>query len=1089
MKRWLAALMAMMLFLLPAVSMAAEYATITGGWLRLRTYPSYDSQTVASYYTGTKVEVLGTSGDWYHVRLSDGNSGYMHRDYLTLSESSSAGNGTENGSTATEGANATVVSSNGYGVRLRMGPGTSYRIIRSFPVGTPVAVIQRGTYWSKVKVGSYTGYMMSQFLSVNSSTYTGDAGNASGESGSNSDNGQNGSTDNSSTDSGSNNDPVTFIGDATIWSGNGCGVRLRSGPGTEYSKIGVYSVGTKVKLITKGAVWDYVQVGSRRGYMMNEFLLYNDHYTVTGVSINNLKPVVGNVLAVQSITPSSATVTYEWLVRSASGKETVKGTSAAYLVTDEDAGATIRLRITGTGNYKGTVHSKSTEAVVKTGSVDDLTLNILNPYVGDLLKPVITPADATVTYSWTVDGKEKSTRSSYTVHKNDLGKTITLTVTGQHPFNGERSVTTQPVKAMEAPVVETTGLPTGQFQMSYTTQLSAIGGGELKWSIIKGALPIGLALDQRGIISGTPTECGTKTFTVQVSNSVGKDTRELQLTINGVMVSMPTIDGVVVPTGGGQAVTAITPTEQYTGTVTWMPELTDGVFAPSTVYTAVISLTAKPNYTFTGLAPNYFNVSGSNGTSCTIGSDGSIATVTATFPATAAMSAAKLETPVITGIVMQDDAWVINWTKVENASGYMLRICDQYWIGCSTNSYILDGVPASGTYQVFATGDNKNYGDSDISDYVFTLPVAIPLNAPTGVTIGQSGDSWLLSWQPVANAVSYRVRKVGDPAGWQSVSKTDYALTTQPQSGDQFEVIATGDGVLYADSPATTYTYTVPVVKLAPPAELTITETDGVWKAEWSSVANATSYRFGDSLGNWYACMQPSFVFAGEPATGIYRVYAAGDGVAYIDSDVCQCVYAQEGYPEPKQLPAPTNLGIQEEDGVWIASWDEVPNAVGYRLRQSDEPWVECPENRYTFSERPTKTEYFVYAVGDGLDFINSPESSFVLNVPTAPQPLPAPASLTIQEQNGEWIAIWPAVPNATGYCFRIGTDLQVICEDPYYSFPWIPNTARYEVCALGDEIYYTDSPFTSLRYAEPGFDMELAPSVTVTEHPATVEE
>ena len=38
---------------------AATYGTVTGGWLRLRTAPSFDATILKSYYTGTVVEILG----------------------------------------------------------------------------------------------------------------------------------------------------------------------------------------------------------------------------------------------------------------------------------------------------------------------------------------------------------------------------------------------------------------------------------------------------------------------------------------------------------------------------------------------------------------------------------------------------------------------------------------------------------------------------------------------------------------------------------------------------------------------------------------------------------------------------------------------------------------------------------------------------------------------------------------------------------------------------------------------------------------------------------------------------------------------
>lgn len=119
MKRFFSTLLVavMLLGLVPAASTAAtQYASVTGGWLRLRSAPNYNASTITSYYTGTQVEVLGTSGKWYHVQTPDGRTGYMHGDYLVL--------GGVAPSLKPDGSTAYVTSRNGYGVRLRRGPST-----------------------------------------------------------------------------------------------------------------------------------------------------------------------------------------------------------------------------------------------------------------------------------------------------------------------------------------------------------------------------------------------------------------------------------------------------------------------------------------------------------------------------------------------------------------------------------------------------------------------------------------------------------------------------------------------------------------------------------------------------------------------------------------------------------------------------------------------------------------------------------------------------------------------------------------------------------------------------------------------------
>lgn len=69
--------------------------------------------------------------------------------------------------------------------------------------------------------------------------------------------------------------------------------------------------------------------------------------------------------------------------------------------------------------------------------------------------------------------------------------------------------------------IETTSLPSGQVNLAYNATLSAMGGTpSYTWRILSGALPLGLMLGAAsGEISGTPSESGQFSFTVEVEDS------------------------------------------------------------------------------------------------------------------------------------------------------------------------------------------------------------------------------------------------------------------------------------------------------------------------------------------------------------------------------------------------------------------------------------------------------------------------------------------------------------------------------------------------------------------------------------------
>ena len=126
----------------------------------------------------------------------------------------------------------------------------------------------------------------------------------------------------------------------------------------------------------------------------------------------------------------------------------------------------------------------------------------------------------------------------------------------------------------------------------------------------------------------------TAGYTIITISAVTAPSRELTVAIFGleeaerVTVTEPAIGGVTAPVVGETPVTAITEGKQFTGTVTWSPEVS--TFAASTVYTAAITLTPKVGYKLDGVAANFFTVAGA--TSVSNGANSGV--VTAVFPAT-----------------------------------------------------------------------------------------------------------------------------------------------------------------------------------------------------------------------------------------------------------------------------------------------------------------------------------------------------------------------------------------------------------------------------------------------------------------------
>jgi len=247
MKRLFAVLLIMTLLAGTATVSAAGLGTgtVKGGWLRMRSAPTTLGSVIGRYYTGTKVTVHSSTGSWYYVTAPDGKTGYMSRNYITLGGAVPPASPGGSWSGVPSGESGYVTSQNGRGVRLRSSPSSasSANIIGFYSVGTRLTVLQRGSGWHYIQIGKQVGYMMSQFVVI------------SGK-------------------------PGPIPPDPTpgkkytayVTSQNGKGVRLRTGPGTNYSLLGTFPVGTQVTVLKELGAWSYIQIGSKKGYMMSTFL-------------------------------------------------------------------------------------------------------------------------------------------------------------------------------------------------------------------------------------------------------------------------------------------------------------------------------------------------------------------------------------------------------------------------------------------------------------------------------------------------------------------------------------------------------------------------------------------------------------------------------------------------------------------------------------------------------------------------------------------------------------------------------------------------------------------------------------------------
>ena len=179
---------------------------------------------------------------------------------------------------------------------------------------------------------------------------------------------------------------------------------------------------------------------------------------VTAVTIAGTVKV-GSVLTANPI-PATATVSYQWMSCDTADGTYVNisgATAKTYTLVAGDLGKFIKVKVTGTGSYTGSVTSSATVAAAP-GEVSAVTISGAAK-VNSVLTANTTPADATVTYQWmscdTAGGTYTDVSSAvyrtYTLGMGDLGKYFKVKATGTGAFTG--TVTSSATAAITLTVI------------------------------------------------------------------------------------------------------------------------------------------------------------------------------------------------------------------------------------------------------------------------------------------------------------------------------------------------------------------------------------------------------------------------------------------------------------------------------------------------------------------------------------------------------------------------------------------------------------------------------------------------------------
>ena len=295
-KRFLKTTVVSVIFAL-TLAVSASAATAGGATtttaVNFRTGAGTNYGIISTLPAGTHVVVSErSSGNWATV-VYNGTVGYISSDYLKRANDMDASFGT-----------GTICGSY---VRMRSSASTSSSILGTYNSGTTMTVTGVSGAWYKVDYNGTDGYVYSNYLSLSGVTSSG--GSASGSNG----------------------------------SVKGSDVRMRSGPGTNYSILGTYQNGTALTVTGTENGWSKVTIGGTSGYIRSDYVSggadsKTGYIKGTGVRMRSGASTTSSILGVYN-TGTEMTITGEsgnWYKVSYGGKDGY--VNSAYVSTTKTEG-------------------------------------------------------------------------------------------------------------------------------------------------------------------------------------------------------------------------------------------------------------------------------------------------------------------------------------------------------------------------------------------------------------------------------------------------------------------------------------------------------------------------------------------------------------------------------------------------------------------------------------------------------------------------------------------------------------------------------------------------------------------------------
>ncbi len=269
-------------------STGAQTAVVIGGTLNMRTSGSTSANIVMRLANGTTVTVLSREANWCRIQYS-GMTGFVMTKYLAF---------TSSGNTETAGT-AKVTTASG-SLNLRENARSGARILLQIPQNATVTLHSNQGEWCLVTYRGTTGYVMTKFLTINTSsdqgsTVTPGTPEKPGQSG----------ADGESSGTTSNDGLAT--GKTAYVNASGT-LNMRSAADRSSSLRALLLAGARVSIDSYGTTWSRISVAGLSGYVQTQYLSASQPLNLPGYALRYVVTESGSLNMRMNASGSSSVV-------------------------------------------------------------------------------------------------------------------------------------------------------------------------------------------------------------------------------------------------------------------------------------------------------------------------------------------------------------------------------------------------------------------------------------------------------------------------------------------------------------------------------------------------------------------------------------------------------------------------------------------------------------------------------------------------------------------------------------------------------------------------------------------------------------